>query len=157
MLPIIEEELVSKRKWLKKDEILDFYAIGQVTPGIIAINTSTFCGYYKKGIAGAIISTLGFITPSIFIITIISKFISKFLEYSFVQNAFSGIRIVVCVLVIKTVFNIVKENASKKITFFVFLFSFILVAVFAISPVIIVIGISVFAYLLGRKNDISNL
>ena len=80
MLPIIEKELVIKRNWVTKDTLLDYFAIGQATPGIIAVNVATFLGYSRAGILGAIIATLGVVTPSIIIISIIAKFLSGLLS-----------------------------------------------------------------------------
>lgn len=92
MLPILERELVLKRGWVTKEEIVDYYALGQCTPGVIAVNTSTFVGNKLAGNFGGIIATLGFITPSIVIITIIGTLLENFAHIEIVQNAFSGIR-----------------------------------------------------------------
>ena len=90
MLPIIQRDIVEKRGWATKEEIADYYAIGQCTPGIIAINTATFVGYKQKGVAGGIVATLGFVTPALFIITIIAALLSNFAHLPIVQNAFAG-------------------------------------------------------------------
>ena len=151
MLPLLERELVDKRGWVSKEEILDYYAIGQATPGIIAINTSTFCGVKKAGNLGGIVASLGFITPSIIIITIIANFLTAFSHVTYIQNAFAGIRVAVCALVLNTVINLVKKNANTRIKFIVFALTFIAIALFKISPVIMVIAVGIFGILFRRK------
>ena len=81
MLPILEREIVEKHKWATSQELLDYFAIGQCTPGVIAVNTATFIGYRNKGIIGGITTTLAVVTPSVVIITIIALFIQNFLDY----------------------------------------------------------------------------
>lgn len=92
MLPMLQKEVVNGRHWATDEELMDYYAIGQCTPGIIAVNTATFVGYKNRGIPGAIAATLGVIAPSLVIIMIIAAFISNFIELSFVSSAFAGIR-----------------------------------------------------------------
>ena len=99
MLPMLQKEVVNGRHWATDEELMDYYAIGQCTPGIIAVNTATFVGYKNRGIPGAIAATLGVIAPSLVIIMIIAAFISNFIELSFVSSAFAGIRACVCVLI----------------------------------------------------------
>ena len=151
MLPLLERELVDKRGWVSKEEILDYYAIGQATPGIIAVNTSTFCGVKKAGNLGGIVASLGFITPSIIIITIIANFLTAFSHVTYIQNAFAGIRVAVCALVLNTVINLVKKNADTSVKFIVFALTFIAIALFNISPVIMVIAVGIFGILFRRK------
>ena len=151
MLPLLERELVDKRGWVSKEEILDYYAIGQATPGIIAVNTSTFCGAKKAGNLGGIVASLGFITPSIIIITIIANFLTAFSHVTYIQNAFAGIRVAVCALVLNTVINLVKKNADTSVKFIVFALTFIAIALFKISPVIMVIAVGIFGILFRRR------
>ncbi|MDD7305465.1 MAG: chromate transporter [Peptoniphilaceae bacterium] len=151
MLPLLEREIVDNKKWASREEILDYYAIGQATPGIIAVNTSTFCGFSKAGNLGGLVASLGFISPSIIIITIIAKFLKEFAHLLFIQYAFAGIRVAVCALVLNTVINLVKKNANSKVKFAVFLLTFIAIAFLSISPVLVVIIVGVFGILLGRR------
>lgn len=150
MLPILEREVVEKKKWATSEEILDYYAIGQSTPGIIAINTATFCGYKKAKNIGGVMASLGFITPSIIIITLISKFLENFSHIAAIQHAFSGIRISVCALVLYSVIKMLKKNANTLGKFSVFLLTFLAIAVFNLSPVIIVISVAILGIILGR-------
>ena len=91
MLPMLEKEVVNNKHWATEEELMDYYAIGQCTPGIIAINTATFIGYKVKGIPGAIMATLGVIAPSLVIITVITAFISNFMDLWFVSSAFDAV------------------------------------------------------------------
>lgn len=150
MLPILEREVVDKKKWATSEEILDYYAIGQSTPGIIAINTATFCGYKLAKNMGGVVASLGFITPSIIIITIISSFLKNFSHIAAIGHAFAGIRIGVCALVLYSVIKMLKKNANTVGKFSVFFLTFLAIAVFKISPVIIVIGVGILGIILGR-------
>lgn len=150
MLPILEREVVEKKKWATSEEILDYYAIGQSTPGIIAINTATFCGYKMAKNIGGVVASLGFITPSIIIITLISKFLENFSHIEAIQHAFVGIRIAVCALVLYSVIKMVRKNANSLGKFAVFLLTFLAIAVLNISPVLIVIGVGLLGIVLGR-------
>lgn len=150
MLPILEREVVDKKKWATSEEILDYYAIGQSTPGIIAINTATFCGYKLEKNMGGVVASLGFITPSIIIITIISSFLKNFSHIAAIGHAFAGIRIGVCALVLYSVIKMLKKNANTVGKFSVFFLTFLAIAVFKISPVIIVIGVGLLGIILGR-------
>ena len=93
MLPILQRELVDTRHWATEEELADYFAIGQCTPGIIAVNTATFIGHKRKGIPGGIVATLGVVFPSLIIITILAGLITTFADLPFVQNAFAGIRV----------------------------------------------------------------
>ncbi|NLJ88458.1 MAG: chromate transporter [Epulopiscium sp.] len=139
MLPMIEKEIVEKKKWATSDEILDYYAIGQCTPGLIAVNTATFIGYKRKGILGAIIATLGVVFPSLIIITVISMFFEHFQDYTIVQHALGGVRVAVAALIVHTITKMWKQSIKDWLGILLFIFSFIAVAFSDISPVIIII------------------
>lgn len=151
MLPLLERELVDNKKWVSREEILDYYAIGQATPGIIAVNTSTFCGFSRAGNLGGIIASLGFISPSIIIITIIAKFLKEFSHLALIQYAFSGIRVAVSALILNTVIKMVKKNADTKIKVLVFILTFLAIAILSVSPALVVIVVGVFGILMGRR------
>ena len=110
MLPIIQKEIVEEKKWATEEEVLDYYAVGQCTPGIIAVNTATFIGYKVHGIIGAIVATLGVVFPSLIIITIIAALLKNFANYSIVQHAFSGIRVVVIALIVSAILKLAKTG-----------------------------------------------
>lgn len=121
MLPMLQKEVVEKRKWATEEEIMDYYAIGQCTPGIIAVNTATFVGQSTAGVAGGIFATLGVVFPSLIIITLIAAFLQNFADLAIVQNAFAGIRVCVCVLVFNAVVKLWKKSVVDKKTLVVFL------------------------------------
>lgn len=139
MLPLLQKEVVEKRGWATEDELADYYAIGQCTPGIIAVNTATFVGYKQKGILGGIIATLGVIFPSLVIITIIAAFIRNFAELEVVKHAFAGIRVCVCVLILGAVIKLFQKAVVDKPTLVIFLLVFIGSALTSLSPVLFVI------------------
>lgn len=152
MLPILQEEIVNKRKWATDEEIIDYYALGQVVPGIIAINTATFIGHKRKGLMGGIFSTLGMVTPSIIIITIIATFFHRFQDYAVVQHAFGGIRVVVVSLIIHAVIKMWKQSVKNKIGFCLFLVSFLVIILSSISPIVVIV-VSAMVGLLSRGKE----
>ncbi|MDY3303249.1 MAG: chromate transporter [Clostridia bacterium] len=113
MLPMIQHEIVEKRKWATDEEIMNYYAVGQCTPGIIAVNTATFIGYKKRGIPGAVSATLGVIAPSIVIITVIAAFIGNFSHIPAVRHALAGINAAVAVLVLSAVISLSKRGIKN--------------------------------------------
>lgn len=139
MLPVIQKEIVENRKWVTDEEVLEFYAIGQCTPGIIAANTSTFVGHRIAGIAGGIIATLGFVFPSFFIICIIAGLIDNFADLMIVKNAFAGIRVCACVLIFNAIIKMWKNSVNDLFTFLIFSAVFLLSVFFSLSPVILVL------------------
>ncbi len=151
MLPIIQEEIVNKRNWATDEEVLDYYAIGQCTPGIIAVNTATFIGYKRKGILGAVIATLGLVTPSLIIITTIAKFFRHFQDYKIVQHAFAGIQVVVVALIGSTVVNMSKQTVKDWIGAILLILSFLVIVFLKLSPIIAIV-ISAIVGILSLKN-----
>ena len=151
MLPILEKEIVDNKKWATREELLDYYAVGQCTPGIIAVNTATFIGHKTKGIIGGIIATLGVITPSVIIILLIASFLKNFSEIAFVQSAFNGIRVAVCALIISSVIGLFKKGIKDYLGIIIALLTFGIVAFFSLSPVIIV----VFAIIIGISYNLA--
>ena len=116
MLPLLERELVTKRGWTTMEELRDYFAIGKCTPGVIALNVSTFIGQKRKGVAGAIAAMLGFLTAPIAIILIIAAFLRNFAELEVVQHAFAGIRVCVCVLIVQAVLRLWKSSVVDVFT-----------------------------------------
>lgn len=148
MLPIIQREIVDKRGWATEQEILDYYAIGQCTPGVIAINTSTFIGNKLYGIKGAVAATLGFVTPSIIIIVIIASLLTNFAHITYVARAFTGIRICVAVLIVSATVKLWKSAVKDKIGIAICLIVFCLSTFASISPIIFVILSGVAGYVI---------
>ncbi|MCR4823391.1 MAG: chromate transporter [Treponema sp.] len=140
MLPILERELAEKRGWTNSDELLDYFAIGQSTPGIIAVNVATFIGYKKAGIIGGCIATFGMVLPSIIIITIIAKFISNFSELEWVQKALKGINVAVAAILTSAVINFSKKSVKNIFGFCLLVISFVLIFIFNVGTVYIIFG-----------------
>lgn len=145
MLPILNRELVEKRGWTTDEEIADYYAIGQCTPGIIAINVATFIGNKKKGFIGGIFATLGMVFFPTIIITIIAMCLTNFADNEYVKDALAGISVCVCVLIINAVIKLWKSSVVDAVSFAVFAAAFLIsvlsdyVLPFKISPVILVL------------------
>ena len=139
MLPILQREIVEKNNWATDEEIMDYYAIGQCTPGVIAVNTATFIGQNNNGVIGGIVATLGVIFPSIVIITIVAAFISNFSDLPVVKNAFAGVRVCVCVLILNAVIKLWKSSVVDKATLVIFLGVFLGSALTDLSPIIFVL------------------
>ncbi len=140
MLPILQDELISKRKWITDDELLDYYAVGQSTPGIIAVNVATFVGFKRAGILGGIIATLGIITPSVVIITILANLISAIDQFPMVQKALKGINVAVCALILDTSFNFAKKSVKSWWSIILLLISFSLIFFFKVPSYLIILG-----------------
>ena len=139
MLPMLQRELVENKKWVTEEEILDYYAIGQCTPGVIAVNTATFVGRKRKGVAGGIVATLGMIFPSLIIISVIAAFLTNFADLPAVKNAFSAIRICVCVLILNSVIKLAKKTVLDAPTAIIFAGVTLAATFFSISPIIYVL------------------
>lgn len=110
MLPMLKYELVDTKQWISEDELLNCYAVGQCTPGIIAVNTATFVGYKKAGVIGGIIATLGMITPSVVIVTLIAAFLEQFVNNVYFQRILMGVRGAVCALMLNTLITMGKKS-----------------------------------------------
>lgn len=139
MLPMLRREVVNNYGWATDEEMLDYFAIGQSTPGIIAVNTSTFIGLKKGGVLGALASTLGVVTPSVFIIMIIARFFQEFAQYEVVQSAFMGIRVVVVVLILNAVIKMGKKSIKNWLHIILFISAFVYVMFTTFSPIFVVI------------------
>ena len=139
MLPLIQREIVENKKWSTEKEILDYYAVGQCTPGVIAVNTATFIGYKLRGIIGGIVATLGVIFPSIVIILIIATFLQNFADLAIVQSAFAGIRVAVVALIITTVVKLIKSSIKDYLGVIIAIIAFVISAFIGLSPVYVVI------------------
>ena len=135
MLPILQREVVERRHWATEEELTDYYAIGQCTPGIIAVNTATFIGQKYGGVAGGILATLGLVFPSLVIITILAAFINNFAHIAWVQNAFAGIQVCVCVLIFNATGKLLKKSVVDKRTTVIFVLVLAASVFLSVSPV----------------------
>lgn len=148
MLPMIQKEVVNNKKWASEREVLDYFAIGQVTPGVIAVNTATFIGYKLAGILGGVFATLGVIFPSIVIITIIAAFLNNFADLPIVIHAFNGIRACVCVLILVAVYNMAKKSVIDIPTGVLFVLVAAVTIANVVSPFVLVILAGFFGVLI---------
>lgn len=139
MIPMLEREIVDRHGWATSEELMDYYAVGQCTPGVIAVNTATFIGYKVAGNLGGIVATLGVVFPSLLIITVIAGIIQNFSDIPAVKSAFAGIRVCVCVLIFNSVVKLWKGAVKDKATLVLFLLVFGLSVFFPISPVVFVL------------------
>ena len=139
MLPILQREIVDNKGWATEEELMDYFAIGQCTPGVIAVNTATFIGQKLKGTLGAIFATLGVVFPSLVIIILLAGVIEAFSHLVWVQNAFGGIRVCVCVLIANAVVKLYKKAVVDIPTLIIFLAVALGSILLSVSPVIFVV------------------
>lgn len=153
MLPMLQKEVVEKHKWSTEDEVLDYFAIGQCTPGVIFVNTATFVGYKQKGIAGAVAATIGSVFPSLVIVMVIAAALGNFAELAAVQHAFAAIRVVVSVLIINAVAGMWKKSVVDKLCAVIAVGGFLISVAFDISPgwVVLAAGILGIAVSVGKE------
>ncbi len=151
MLPILQKEIVEKKHWETDENLLDYFAIGQCTPGIIALNVSTFIGNKRKGVLGGVIASLGFLTIPIILILIISMFLNNFAKYAIVKNAFAGIRICVCVLIFMAVENMWKKSMVNHVAIMIFAVIFGLSLLTDIPLYLLVIASGIAGVLFNKK------
>ena len=150
MIPILEREIVDKQKWASSEELMDYYAVGQCTPGVIAVNTATFIGRKVGGVPGGIIATAGVVFPSVLIITVIAGILSNFAELPAVKSAFAGIRVCVCVLIFNAVVKLWKAAVPDKGALVLAVLVFVLSVFLKLSPVVFVIFCAVAGILFTR-------
>ena len=156
MLPMIEREVVDKHKWATIEEVMDYYAMSQCTPGVIAVNVATFIGYKNKGISGGIWATLGVITPSVILISLIASLLQAFYEISLVKSAFQGIGVAVCAILVQAVLKIGKAGLVDKFTWILAIVGFLAAWLFNVSTIIVIVvaGIAGIAYkIISEKSD----
>ena len=150
MLPMLQREVVNKYHWATDEELLDCYAIGQCTPGIIAVNTATYVGYSRRGVAGGIIATLGVVSPSLLIITLVAMVLSPFMTNPYVARAFAGIRVAVCALIAGSVVKLAKKSVTDAVSAALCVAAFILVAALGASPIWVTIGAALCGLAIGK-------
>lgn len=150
MLPMLKHELAEKKKWVTEEELLDYYAVGQCTPGIIAVNVATFVGYKRKGIAGAIFSTLGMVSPSLIIVSLIAVFLKQFMDSETVKHAVNGIKIVVCALMFNTVLTMAKKTIKNAVSAIFCAAAFVLAMFTPVPTVLLVIAAGIAGVIISR-------
>ena len=139
MLPMLQRALVESKQWLTEEEILNYFAIGQCTPGIIAVNVATFCGYKRAGLSGAIVSTIGIVCPSWIVITLIAGSISRFSDIVWIQRAMKGVYVAVAALLARAVFTFGKKIITDFVTAGIAAGAFLAMSVWNVSGILIVL------------------
>ena len=153
MLPMLQREVVNKYRWATDEELLDCYAIGQCTPGVIAVNTATYVGYTRRGVIGALAATLGILSPSLLIITIIAIALSPFMSNPYVARAFAGIRVAVCALIASSVVKLAKKSVKDVPGIVLCVAAFVCVAVLGSSPIWVTLGAALCGLVLGKVRE----
>ena len=148
MLPILEREVVEKYRWADKEKVLDYYAVSQGLPGIIAVNVAVFIGYHRKKVPGGIAAALGVVSPCILIITLIAACLQNFQNNPYVQHALGGISVCVCALIASTLLGLWKKSVKDVTGFVIFLVVAALSLLTEISPILIVIAAAIAGILL---------
>lgn len=152
MLSMLQKEVVENKKWATDEEVLDYYAVGQCTPGVIAVNLATFVGQKKKGSLGAAVATFGVVLPSLIIITVIAAVLQNFMEYEIVQHVFGGIRVAVAVLIINAVITLGKKALADKLCIAISIAAFLVSVIFpSVSPIFIVLAATLVGFATMKK------
>lgn len=139
MLMILLREVVEKKHWAAEQELTDYYAVAQCTPGVIAVNVATFIGKKQAGLLGGIIATIGVVFPSIIIISLLAGIIHAYSELEWVRHAFAGVRVCVCVLIFNAVLKIFNSAIIDKITLCIYILILAGTILFKVSPIILVV------------------
>ncbi len=153
MMPMMQRELIQKRNWITEEDLIDYYAVGQSTPGIVAVNVSTFVGYKQLGILGGIIATLGMITPSLVIITILAKMINSIDQFPIVQKALKGINVAVAALLTSVIINFTKKTIKNIVNAIFMCIGFILVFFLKVPSFYIIIGAIILGIIISVINQ----
>lgn len=143
MMPMMQRELIQQRHWITEDQLIDYYAVGQSTPGIVAANVATFVGYNQLGILGGVVATLGVVTPSLIIIMLLAGLINSIDQFPIVQKALKGINIAVAALLTQVIINFSKKTIKNWVNALFMILSFVLIFIFKVpSFILILFGIT---------------
>ncbi len=138
MLPILKRELVDRKNWISESDLIDCYAIGQCTPGVIAVNAATLIGYQKKGVLGAVCATVGVVFFPVLIIMSIATVLKQFSENVYVQHALAGMSVAICAVIAVTVANLINKTC-KDIPAVVIALCVFALSVFLDAPTVLVV------------------
>lgn len=139
MMPMMQKELIEKKHWITEEDLIDYYAVGQSTPGIVAVNVATFVGFRQVGIIGGIVATLGMVTPSLVIIMILAGFINSISDYPVAQKALRGINVAVAALMTSVIVKFAKKTIKNIVNAVFMLISFALVFFFKVPSFYIIL------------------
>ena len=151
MLPMFEKEICDKHKWTDSNEIMDYYSISQMTPGVIAVNVATFVGNKERGVIGGIVSTLGVISPSVLLICIIAAFINNIYTYPAVQSLLKGLACGVCALIVPSLIKFFKSSIHNAFAFINFAICLALILFTNIPKVLIIVAAILFSIIINIK------
>jgi chromate transporter len=151
MIPVVERELINKKGWVSMDEVMDYYTVAQITPGVIAVNLATFVGCKRLGPLGGFLATLAFVLPGLSFITVIAVFLASFADLPAVKHAFTGIRVAVCALILDTVIKLVKGVFKDKKAVVIYAVAFALSAAWNVSPMLLIIAAGLLGLLVFRS------
>jgi chromate transporter len=151
MFPMLKREVVDGRAWISDQEMVDYYALGQSIPGIIAMNTSTLIGYRKRGVPGSIAAALGMAAPSLVVILLIAAFLVPFFDEPWVQKAFAGIRAAVVAMIVMAVFYVAKKSLNSVSRIAIAVGSFLAIAGLHVHPILLIVAGGLLGFLLFRQ------
>lgn len=143
MLPILQREAVEKKNWISKEEVMDYYAVSQGLPGIIAVNVAVFIGYHRRKVAGGIAAAFGVVSPCLVIITIIAAFLSNFQDNIYVKHAFAGVSVCVAALILDAVIGLWKKGVKDGLCLAICIVVFCVTEFLDISPILFIVGAAI--------------
>ena len=153
IVPLMKKNLIERRKWIDEEELINFYALSQSIPGIIAANISAFTGYKLHGKTGAFFALLGILTSPIISILVIATIMDKILSFKSIQSIFWGVGIAVIILIILTIKEMWQFSLTDKPTWLLFFITFTASFIFKISPAYIIIFAIVYGILVKKRED----
>lgn len=151
MFPMLKREAVDSKEWVSDEEMVDYYALGQSVPGIIAMNTATLIGYRKRGVPGAIAAALGMATPSLAVILLIAAFLTRYFDQPVVQKAFAGIRAAVVAMIVMAVLQVARKSTNSFAKLTIAVGSFLVIVGLHVHPILMVVTGALLGFLLYRK------
>jgi chromate transporter len=151
MFPLMKSEVVDSKGWITDEEMVDYYALGQSIPGIIAMNTTTLIGYRKRGVLGALVAALGMATPSVVVILLVSAFLTPYFEHPWVQKAFAGIRSAVVAMILMAVWQVGKKAVNSLSKAVISVGAFMAIVGLGVHPVLMILIAGLFGAILFRK------
>lgn len=150
MLPILQREAVEKKRWVTQEEVMDFYALSQGLPGIIAVNVSVFIGYHCKRVSGAVAAALGVVSPCVIVITIIAAFLTNFQDNPYVRHAFAGVAVGVSALILDAVVGLWKKGVKDVLGLVLCILVFLGTAFTEISPILMIFAAALIGIAAGK-------
>ncbi|MEN8254072.1 MAG: chromate transporter [Verrucomicrobiota bacterium] len=151
MFPLLKREVVDSKGWTSAGELVDYYALGQSVPGIIAMNTATLIGYRKRGIPGAIVSAAGMAAPSLAVILLVAAFLTQYFDNDWVQKAFAGVRASVVAMIGMAVWQVGRRSVNSLVKGALAAGSFLALVALNGSPVLLIVAGALLGLLLFRK------